>query len=201
MTKNNDLAHEIYSEDDVDLIEVPKDDSLKVQTMEDATRFSYGLAKTREEIEELEEIASKEIAKWEKRIEEVKEWLKSSKEPLESRAEYLENQLRMFHIHSYENAKNDSQRKKVTSIKLPYNVTLKSRSQQPKFEVVDEESYNKYAEDNDYLKPPKPRDVDWAKLKKNLSVTDKGEVIDKDSGEKMDKIIKAIPQERKFEVK
>lgn len=194
------LELEIYGEN-VETIEVDDFDSgLKVQSIDDATRYAYGLAETRKEIKEYEEIAQRELAKWQEKIEQVQSWLEDVTTPLKNKEEYLANQLQAFHIMQYQSAPNEKAKKQVTSIKLPYGVTLKSRAQQPKFDVVDNDAYKQYAEENDYLKPPKEPEVDWAKLKKNIIINDDGRILNKETGEFLD-FIKAVPQERKFEVK
>lgn len=192
-----ELVKEIYEDDDN--IEVNlEDNSLKVQTIEEATRYAYGLSKTREEIAKLEEIAQAEIEKWQKRIDQVNEWLESVTKPLKQKEEYLANQLRMFHIVQYNNAKTDKERNKLKSIKLPYDITLKSREQQPEYKIVDEEAYKTYAQDHDLLKPPKEPEVNWSEFKKKIKVNN-DQAIDKETGEVLN-FIKVIPKGRKFEV-
>lgn len=203
MADDKTLVQDIYGEDfddEIDEVEEGEDDGvLKVKTIEDAARYAYGLSETRKSIAELEEIAEKEIAKWQEKIDKVKEWLEEVTAPLKRKEEYLANQLKMFHITQFNSAKNEKEQKKLTSIKLPYGVTLQSRAQQPKFEIVDEQSYKEYAKENNLLKVKEP-EVDWATLKKNIIINSDGRALNKETGEFLD-FIKVVPQERKFEVK
>lgn len=202
MADDKALVQDIYGEDfDDEIIKVEEaedDGVLKVKTIEDAARYAYGLSETRKSIAELEEIAEKEIAKWQEKIDRVKEWLEEVSTPLKRKEEYLANQLKMFHITKYNSAKNEKEQKKLTTIKLPYGVKLQSRAQQPKFEVVNEQSYKKYAKENNLLKIKE--EVDWATLKKNIIISNDGRALNKETGEFLD-FIKVVPQERKFEVK
>lgn len=202
MADDKALVQDIYGEDfDDEIIKVEEaedDGVLKVKTIEDAARYAYGLSETRKSIAELEAIAEKEIAKWQEKIDKVKEWLEEMTTPLKRKEEYLANQLKMFHIIQYNSAKNEKEQKKLTTIKLPYGVKLQSRAQQPKFEVVNEQSYKEYAKENNLLKIKE--EVDWATLKKNIVISDDGRALNKETGEFLD-FIKVVPQERKFEVK
>lgn len=202
MTDNKALVQDIYGEDfDDEIIKVEEaedDGVLKVKTIEDAARYAYGLSETRKSIAELEAIAEKEIAKWQEKIDKVKAWLDEVTTPLKRKEEYLANQLKMFHITQYNSAKNEKEQKKLTTIKLPYGVKLQSRAQQPKFEIVNEQSYKEYAKENNLLKIKE--EVDWATLKKNIVISDDGRALNKETGEFLD-FIKVVPQERKFEVK
>lgn len=202
MTDNKALVQDIYGEDfDDEIIKVEEaedDGVLKVKTIEDAARYAYGLSETRKSIAELEAIAEKEIAKWQEKIDKVKAWLDEVTTPLKRKEEYLANQLKMFHITQYNSAKNEKEQKKLTTIKLPYGVKLQSRAQQPKFEIVNEQSYKEYAKENNLLKIKE--EVDWATLKKNIIISNDGRALNKETGEFLD-FIKVVPQERKFEVK
>lgn len=202
MADDKALVQDIYGEDfDDEIIKVEEaedDGVLKVKTIEDAARYAYGLSETRKSIAELEEIAEKEIAKWQEKIDKVKEWLEEVTTPLKRKEEYLANQLKMFHITKYNSAKNEKEQKKLTTIKLPYGVKLQSRAQQPKFEVVNEQTYKEYAKENNLLKIKE--EVDWATLKKNIIISNDGRALNKETGEFLD-FIKVVPQERKFEVK
>lgn len=197
MTKQ-DLVSDIYGEESEEVVveQSPK----KIETLEDATRYAYGLSETRKEIDKLKEIAQVEIDKWQGKINQVQEWLEGVVSPLEEKETYLSHLLLAYHTDQYNNAPNEKTRKKLNSIKLPYDITLKSRVQQPKLEVVDEVTYTTYAETNNLMKEPKEPEVNWAALKKQLDVTDEGHVINKETGEVLT-FIKATPQERKFEVK
>lgn len=202
MADDKALVQDIYGEDfDDEIIKVEEaedDGVLKVKTIEDAARYAYGLSETRKSIAELEAIAEKEIAKWQEKIDKVKAWLDEVTTPLKRKEEYLANQLKMFHITQYNSAKNEKEQKKLTTIKLPYGVKLQSRAQQPKFEVVNEQSYKEYAKENNLLKIKE--EVDWATLKKNIIISNDGRALNKETGEFLD-FIKVVPQERKFEVK
>ncbi|MEC2266523.1 host-nuclease inhibitor Gam family protein [Bacillus subtilis] len=203
MSNSKELVKEIYgSPDVVDIDELIEGDNnnVKVSTLDEAARYAYGLAETRKSIKEFQEVAEKEIDKWRSKIAEVEEWLEAVLTPLKAKEEHLATHLQLYHINQYNSAKTEKEQKKLTSIKLPYGVTLKSRAQADKFEVADVPTYKAYAKENDLLKPIVEPDVNWAELKKNLVVTDDGRVLDKSTGEFLD-FIKAVPQERKFEVK
>ncbi|MCZ4246937.1 host-nuclease inhibitor Gam family protein [Bacillus amyloliquefaciens] len=203
MPNIKELSKEIYnSQDVVDFDELFEGDNtnVKVSNLDEAARYAYGLAETRKSIKELQEVAEKEIENWRSKITEVEEWLRDVLTPLKAKEEHLATHLQLYHINQYNIAKTEKEQKKLTSIKLPYGVTLKSRAQADKFEVADVPTYRTYAKENNLLKPAVEPDVNWAELKKNLAVTDDGRVLDKSTGEFLD-FIKVIPQERKFEVK
>lgn len=203
MSANNTSVHDIYSEEE-ELIEVEKvmdgaEGVLKISSIDDAARFAYGLSETRKSITELEEVAQKEIEKWQSKIEEVNAWLAEVVNPLKGKEEYLATQLQLFHINQFNSATDDKARKKLTSIKLPYSVTLKSRSQADQLKVSDEEAYLAFAKENNLIKDVAPV-VDWAAMKKNIVVKEEGTAIHKGTGELLP-FIKVVPQDRKFEVK
>lgn len=184
-------------EDDVSSLgtfEEPK----KISSKEEAVRYAYGLSQTRKEIEELTAIAEAEKEKWLKKIEEVEEWYKSVIEPLKRKENYLETMLSLWHQEQYYNA-SEKQKKNLMSIKLPYGITLKSRAQQPVFEITDEEAYRKYAEEHGLLKDPTPPEPKWNEAKKRLVVKEDGTIIDSETGEVIT-WVRAVPQDRKFEV-
>lgn len=203
MANNTELVKDIYSsqEEVIDIEEIENGDegTAKVTTLDDATRYAYGLSETRKSIGELQEIAQKEIDKWQGKIAEVQDWLESVTAPLKSKEEYLATQLQIFHTTQFFAAKSEKEQKKLNSIKLPYGVTLKSRAQADKLEVADDVTYKEYAKNNDLLKVKEP-EVDWAAMKKNIIVNSDGRALNKETGEFMD-FIKVVPQERKFEVK
>lgn len=203
MPSKEELVNGIYSshEDVIDIEEIENEDqsTLKVTNLDDATRYAYGLSETRKSIAEYEEIGKNEIEKWQRKITEVQEWLDSATAPLKSKEVYLSSQLQAYHFNQFNTAKSEKEQKKLTSIKLPYGITLKSRAQAVKYEVGDETSYKTYATENDLMKAPKEPEVDWATMKKNLVTNDDGRVLNKQTGEFLD-FIKVVPQERKFEV-
>jgi hypothetical protein len=198
----SDITKEIYG-DSADEVTVTTEEienpSLRVRTLEDATRYASSLHHTREEIERINAIADAEVAKWQEKIDKVNKWRDEVVAPLQQKEEYLKSQLTMYHINQFLAARNDKERKKVSSIKLPYGITLKSREQQPKLEVTDETAYKAYAQENDFIKVKEP-EVNWSEMKKKLIVNDNGEVVNSETGEVLD-FIKVVPQERKFEVK
>lgn len=201
MADNNTLVNDIYGDStDTDLIEVTEDKTAKVTNMEEATRYAYGLSETRNQVAEYDAIAKSEIDKWQEKIDQVKSWLEDVTKPLKEKEEYMAAQLQFFHTQQYHNAKEEKDKKKLVSIKLPYGVTLKSRAGTTAYEVTDETLYRSYAAENKLLKPVKEPDVDWASLKKNIIVNSEGKALNKETGEFLD-FIKVLPQERKFEVK
>lgn len=186
MSNSKELAKEIYNSPEVvDIDELIEGDNnnVKVSTLDEATRYAYGLAETRKSIKEFQEVAEKEIDKWRSKIAEVEEWLEAVLTPLKAKEEHLATHLQLYHINQYNTAKTEKEQKKLTSIKLPYGVTLKSRAQADKFEVADVQTYKAYAKENNLLKPVVEPDVNWAELKKNLVVNDDGRVLDKSTGE------------------
>lgn len=196
MAENAKVLEEIYGEGQEESLEVAS--GPKVQTLEDATNFAYGLDKTREEIKSLREIAEKEKAKWQEKIDQVDSWLVDVTAPLLSKEEYLSAELLAYHQREY-NAADDKSKKKLTSIKLPYGITLKSRAQQDKLEVADEKAYLAYAKANKLVKVAEPT-VKWKEMKADLVINDDGRVLAKSTGEFLD-FIKVVPQDRTFEVK
>lgn len=171
----------------------------KVTDLESATRYAYGLAKTREEIASIQDIAEKECERWKKKIDEVNAWKDGMIKNLDNKKTFLEDQLLLYHMITYKNA-DEKQRKKLGSIKLPYGVTLQSRKPTTKYDVTDEHTYKIYADIGGYMKPPKDPEVDWAALKKDLQVTEDGKVINKQTGELLE-FIQPKEEERKFEIK
>jgi len=199
MADNKGLNEEIYAGSDLEEeIEIDNEGGAKIQSMEDATRFAYGLHSTREEIAKLEDIAAKEIEKWQAKIDQVTAWRDSVVAPLKNKEGYLADTLKFYHVNQYNAATTDKEKKKFNSIKLPYDVTLKSRAQADKLEVADEVAYLKYAEENKLIKKVEPA-VDWATMKKSIVVNSEGKALSKESGEFLD-FISVVPQERKFEV-
>lgn len=199
MADNKEVMANIYGEEEIEEFETEVEGGNKVQSIEDATRFAYGLTQTREEVEKYESIATTEIDKWQGKIAQVQEWLATVTDPLKSKEEYLASQLLFFHTTQYNSAANEKEQKKLNSIKLPYGITLKSRALADKLEVGNDKEYLQYAEENKLLKTVEPT-VDWAAMKKNIIVNSEGKALNKETGEFMD-FIKVVPQERKFEVK
>lgn len=168
-----------------------------IETLEDAARYAYGLSETRKEIEKIEAIAAKEIARWQEKIGEVEAWRDEVLKPLREKVEYFSTLLTQFHMKEFYNAPNEKAQAKLKSIKLPYGVTLASREQQTKLEVTDETALLNYAKESGQVEVvEKPK---WAEIKKQLKINDDGRVFDA-NGEEV-AFVKAIPQERKFEVK
>jgi predicted O-linked N-acetylglucosamine transferase (SPINDLY family) len=170
----------------------------KIETMEDAVHYAYGLSETRKEIEEINRLAEMEIEKWQAKIREVEEWRDSVIKPLQAKADYMSSLLMAFHMEQYYSAPNEKAREKLKSIKLPYGVTLKSTQPQVNFEIKDEERYKQFMEKNGFIEHQEPK-LKWGDFKKTLTVLNNGTVITKD-GEVVD-FLRVVPQERKFEVK
>lgn len=199
MADNKEFTEDIYKGLELEEeIEVDRGSGPKIQTLEDATRYAYGLHATREEIAKLESVANAEIEKWQAKIDQVTAWRDSVTTPLKDKADYLANELKFYHVNQYNAATTEKEKKKLNSIKLPYDVTLKSRAQTDKLEVSDEVAYLKYAEENKLVKESKPN-VDWATMKKSIVVNSDGKALSKETGEFLE-FISVIPQERKFEV-
>lgn len=169
-----------------------------IETLEDAARYAYGLSETRKDIAKIEEIAANEIARWQEKINEVEAWRDEVLKPLKDKESYLATMLTVFHVTEFNNAPNDKAKAKLKSIKLPYGVTLSSREQSTKIEVTDEAALLKYAKENKLVDVPEPK-AKWSEIKKGLKITEDGRVFDS-NGEEVT-FVKAVPQERKFEVK
>jgi len=168
-----------------------------IETLEDAARYAYGLSETRKEIEKIEAIAAKEIARWQEKVSEVEAWRDEVLKPLRDKVEYFSALLTQFHMKEFYNAPNEKAQAKLKSIKLPYGVTLASREQQPKLEVTDESALLNYAKESGQVEVvEKPK---WAEIKKQLKINDDGRLFDA-NGEEV-AFVKVVPQERKFEVK
>ncbi|ALA07204.1 hypothetical protein SECTIM467_80 [Brevibacillus phage SecTim467] len=170
----------------------------KIETMEDAVRYAYGLSETRKEIEEISRLAQQEIEKWSAKIRQVEEWRDSLMSPLESKVEYMSGLLKAFHVSEYNSAPNEKAQKKLNSIKLPYGVTLKSTQPQVSFEIKDEANYKAFMEASGFVEPQEPK-LKWGDFKKTLTVTGDGAVVTQ-NGEVVD-FLKVVRQDRKFEVK
>lgn len=93
MSDHEKLIKSIYSSQkevlDSNEIEEEVKEISKVNTLDEATRFTYGLLETRKSIKELREIAWKEIDKWKEKIAEVQEWLKLVLTPQKAKEEFL----------------------------------------------------------------------------------------------------------------
>lgn len=170
----------------------------KIETMDDAVRYAYGLSETRKEISEINRLADAEVAKWQAKIDAVNQWRDSSVKPLQDKSAYMEGLLLSFHISEYNAAPNEKAQKKLNSIKLPYDVTLKSSQPQVGFEIKDESAYKEFMESNGFAEPQEPK-LKWGDFKKTLTVNENGVVVTAD-GEVVD-FLKAVQQDRKFEVK
>lgn len=169
----------------------------KIENLEDAARYAYAVAETRKEIERIQSVAAKEIAKWQEKINEVEAWQAEVLKPLQDKLEYFNTLLIMYHMNEFNNAPNDKARAKLKSIKLPYGVTLTSREMPVKLEVTDDEALLAYAKENGHYEVIEK--AKWAEVKKQLKVNSDGRVYDSNGEEVV--FVKAIPQERKFEVK
>jgi Bacteriophage Mu Gam like protein len=168
-----------------------------IESLEDAARYAYGLSETRKEIEKIEAVAAKEIERWQEKIKEVETWRETALKPLREKVEYFSTLLTQYHMKEYYNAPNEKAQAKLKSIKLPYGVTLASREQQTKLEIADEAALLNYAKENGHVEViEKPK---WSEIKKQLKINEDGRVFDA-NGEEVP-FVKAIPQERKFEVK
>lgn len=170
----------------------------RIETFEDAVRYAYGLSETKKELEQIDDILGKEVARWQSKIDAVKEWAAQQTLPREDKIRYMEHLLKQYHEEEYFNAPNDKARKKVTSIKLPYGVTLKSVNPQTGYEIADEEAYKQYMQDNGFAEAQEPK-LKWGDFKKTVSVTDEGVPVTAD-GEVID-FLRVVQPERKFEVK
>ncbi|MGG1263876.1 hypothetical protein [Brevibacillus laterosporus] len=194
-TEGTDIADKIKVESvDAPTVNKPK----TIDTLEDAARYAYGLSETRKNIAQIEAIADSEIAIWQDKIDQVIEWRNQSIKPLQEKVDYISTLLTQFHIKTYSQAPNEKARGKVTSIKLPYDITLSSRAQQTKIEVIDNDALLSYAKENNLVDIPEPK-AKWNEIKKKLLINNDGRVYDP-NGEEV-AFVKVTPQERKFEVK
>ena len=180
--------------EDVQFFPKPK----RINDLKEAADYAYGLSETRKEIAELLEVRDDQMAKLQAQMVAIEEWYSTVANPLQDKAEYFETLLSDFHQRQYQDADGDKAKKKVTSIKLPYGITLSSRSQQTQLEVTDPDALFSYARDAGYLTTPAPQPK-WADIKKTLQVHEDGRVFDA-NGEEVP-FVQAKPQDRKFEVK
>lgn len=171
-----------------------------ISTLEEATRYAYGLSATREEIAERNQIADGEIARWQAKIDQVNEWRNAEVAELDSKVEYLKAKLIAFHIGQFNSAPNDKAQAKVKSIKLPYGITLKSTSSRLGFEIKPDEdsktAYEAYMQINGFTEP-QPAKLKWADAKDQFKVKD-DRVVDS-NGEVVD-FLKIKQPERTFKV-
>lgn len=171
--------------------------SKKIETMEDAIRYAYGLSETRKEIDETNRLADAEVAKWQAKIEAVNSWRDSLITPLKDKEGYMASLLLGFHMDEYYNAPNDKAQKKLGSIKLPYGIVLKSTQPQVGYEIEDEDAYKAFMEANGFTETQEPK-LKWGEFKKTLEASDNGTVCA--SGEVVD-FLRVVQPDRKFEVK
>lgn len=169
----------------------------RIESLEDAARYAYAVAEIRKEIENINAVAAKEIEKWTERITQVDEWRNKILKPLQERLDYFSTLLIDYHRREYENAPNDKARAKLKSIKLPYGITLASREMPVKFEITDDAALLAYAKENGFVEVIEK--AKWSEVKDNLKINDNGKVYDV-NGEEIT-FVKAVKQERKFEVK
>lgn len=179
-------------------VEAPEERDKRIENLEDAARYAYGVSETRKEIEKINNVAAKEIAKWQEKIAEVEAWQSEVLKPLIEKLEYFNMLLTGFHVREFTNAPNEKARAKVKSIKLPYGVTLASREQPVKLEVTDDDALLAYATAIGQIDVPAPKPK-WGEIKKGLTVNKSGKVVDL-NGEVLP-FVGAVPQDRKFEVK
>lgn len=169
----------------------------RINDLKEAADYAYGLSETKKELTVLEGVLDDQVSKLKAQIESLEEWYATVSKPLVSKVDYFTLLLSDYHQRTYDSADGDKAKGKVTSIKLPYGVTLSSRSLQPKLEVIDEEALLVYAKASGAVQvTEKPK---WADIKKQLTVTESGHVVDS-NGEPLP-FIAVTPQERKFEVK
>lgn len=169
-----------------------------IETLEDAARYAYGVTETRKEIEKITAVAASEISRWTEQIKEVENWQEEVLKPLREKLEYFNMLLTGYHVNQYYSAENEKAQAKLKSIKLPYGITLASKEQATKLEVVDDVALIGYAVANEQVDYAAPK-ARWAEIKKTLKVTDDGSVVD--SNGEVVPFVKAVPQERKFEVR
>lgn len=169
-----------------------------IETLEDAARYAYGVSETRKEIEKIKAVATAEISRWQEQIQAVEDWQEEVLNPLMDKLAYFNMLLTNYHADQFYNAENEKAQAKLKSIKLPYGITLASKEQATKIEVVDDAALLSYATENNMIDTPKPK-AKWADIKKGLQAHEDGRVFDS-NGEEVS-FAKAVPQERKFEVR
>lgn len=169
-----------------------------INSLEDAARYAYGISETRKEIEKIQAVATAEITRWQEQIQAVEDWQEEVLEPLRAKLDYFNMLLTNFHADQFYNAENEKAQAKLKSIKLPYGITLASKEQATKLEVTDDAALLAYAQESGYVDIPAPK-AKWGELKKTLKVHEDGRVFD-GNGEEVP-FVKAVPQERKFEVR
>lgn len=179
---------EINYKDEIDFNEL---NPTAIKDLQEANRYARAVSSAREEIKKIEEAAAVEIKAWEDRIAQVNEWKEEVLKPLQDKLDHCSTLLMDFHMREFE-------ANGVKSIKLPYGVNLKSVQGATKIEVSDDALLLAYAKKVKLVNIPDPTPK-WAEIKKTLAVTAGGQVVNTD-GEILD-FVKAIPQERKFEVK
>lgn len=169
-----------------------------VNNLEDAARIAYGVSETRKEIEKINNVADREISKWQGKIGEVEDWRAEVLRPLADKLDYFTMLLTLFHMQEFDNAPNEKAQAKLKSIKLPYGVTLASKEQATKLEVTDDAALLAYAKENGNVKVTEK--AEWAEIKKTLKINDENGLVYDANGEEVPFVV-AVPQDRKFEVK
>jgi hypothetical protein len=177
------------------------DSEVVVSTLEQASRYAYGVSATREDIATIQSTADAEIARWQAKIDQVTAWRDAEVAKLNRKKEYLEGKLLAYHVAQFHSAPNEKAQAKLKSIKLPYGVTLKSKQTNVGLEVkADEESkkaYEAYMTSNGLTEPQPPK-LKWGEAKAKFKIDDQGRVSD-ENGEAID-FLKVIPSQRNFVV-
>jgi hypothetical protein len=184
------FEYDDYSDDELMSL---KDQDKKINSLEDASRYAYGVSVTKEKIEEIESIANKEIERWKAKIKEVEDWRDNQVTKLNDSKKYLEYLLTDYHKRVFESA-SEKEQKKLKSIKLPYGVTLSSKVKTD-LKVNDNDKYVSYCMSNGFFEEVPPK-LKWGQLKNTLEVVN-GNVVNCD-GEILDFIDAKI--ERGFDV-
>lgn len=168
---------------------------LNVETLEDATKIAR-------EVSEVGKLLRANVVAYETELAAIEEQAKAVKEryeaiinPLKEDIELYNSKLMAYHSSTIANA-TDSEKSKLTSIKLPYGVTLASRAKPPALVVNDDKKYLAFAKENELVETKET--VKWAQMKKNLKINDDG-IVSYD-GEIVD-FITVEEQERVFDVK
>lgn len=185
------------AKDIMNLFNAPKTEAkeLKVTTLEEATAIAKEIARVSEQIDAVAQAYDTELKAVEVTMKAVRDRYDAMLSPLQDELRGYNKQLTEYHESTLE-AATDAEKEQLKSIKLPYNVTLASRSKPAALAVSNDEAYLAKARELGLVK----EEAKWGEMKKLLTVTEDNKVIIKSTGEVAD-FIEVQEQGRVFDVK
>lgn len=170
--------------------------SSEVTTLEKASQVAKRYNEVSKSLQALAGLYDKDLLQLEEVMKNLKTKYDTQMLPLQAELVELSSQLTKYHMDTITNANSD-ELDHLKSIKLPYGVTLTSRSKPANLTVTNQDAYLAYAKDKGLVKVKE--EVEWAKLKKQLQVSG-DKVIDPETGEVID-FIETTEAERVYDIK